>query len=145
MEPQEYVKVLSVPLTDAVSEPGAMMVVSGNTFLASPAVSGSQRNVNKANLAHPKTKFDFASSVAPFNGREILLAFTGLMMHMIGLHRNFSDVFPSTLAHLPRILNGHYIIALRRRVSCVVSRDDSDTHRVRYPGTFVEDVALVVV
>ena len=60
---------LSVPLADAIAQPGAVVVVGGHALLASPAVSGAQRNIDEAYLAHPETKFDFARPIAPLDGR----------------------------------------------------------------------------
>jgi hypothetical protein len=63
---------LSVPLTDAVSNPRTVMIVCTYTFLAHPAVPCSQWHIYQALSAIPKTDFDFASFLAPLDCSEIL-------------------------------------------------------------------------
>lgn len=60
---------LAVPLTYAVAQPWAVVVVGADTLLAHPAVPGSKRHVDEALGAEPQADLDLAGLLTPLNGR----------------------------------------------------------------------------
>ena len=98
LKPEEEVEVLSVPLSDTITQPRTMVVVSAYAFLTHSAMSGSKGHINEALRAVSKRNLNFSRFLTPLHSGEIFLV-TGLLLM----------VFSGRLLHLLSILNRNNI------------------------------------
>ena len=63
----------SIPLSNAVAKPWAVVVVCAHTLLAHSAVPCSERHVDQTLGAVPQADLDLPSAIAPLNSGKILV------------------------------------------------------------------------
>lgn len=153
LHPEVGEKVLSVALADAVSEPGTVVVVSRDTFLAQSAVSSSERHIYEALGAVPERDLNLSCFVASLDSVEVLVVVGSVLLltkspiWTVGCILSlwlWDNMLTLTLAHLTSVLNWDDIVfevALAGGISCQISADQ----RYWIPnGIVIDDGSLIL-